>query len=92
MLGGVLEEQGYGDGDGEDGRKESVVLKGQTIAFLSLRHFLHIRRHELIMNHSEEGVLCWGSFLKKPCLLRSSRGETEGGTDRSRSPQPLPPL
>ena len=58
-------------------REEGVlmVLKGQAIAFLSLRHFLHIRRHELIMNHSEKGVLCWGKFSgEKPCLQRSSAG------------------
>ena len=63
MLGGGLEEKRCG-GMVVERREEGVltVLKGQAIAFLSLRHFLHIRRHELIMNHSEEGVLCWGKF------------------------------
>ena len=76
MLGGGLEEKRCG-GMVVERREEGVltVLKGQAIAFLSLRHFLHIRRHELIMNHSEEGVLCWGKFSgEKPCVQRSPAG------------------
>ena len=53
-----------------------MALKGQEIAFLSLKHFLHLGRHELIMNDSQEGLLCQGKrSVEKHCVQRSSAGQ-----------------
>lgn len=52
-----------------------MALKRQEIAFLSLRHFLHMGRHELIMKDSQEGLLSQGKgSVEKHCVQRSSAG------------------
>ena len=93
MLGGVLEEKRC-TGMVVERQEEGVlrVLKGQAITFLSLRHFLHIRRHELIMNHSEEGLLCGRKCSgEKPCVQRSSAGR-DRRTERQKPVHTAPRL
>lgn len=59
-------------------RKEEgalMALKRQEIAFLSLRHFLHMGRRELIMKDGQEGLLSQGKgSVEKHCVRRSSAG------------------